>query len=69
VRIFTLMGSSMRHHAAPRVHYQEILAFGREFGERQGVAESLEEFGCVMFASGRLGQAARLWGEAVRPGR
>ena len=40
MRIFTLMGSSMRHHATTRMLYQESLAFGREFGERQGVAET-----------------------------
>jgi len=44
------MSSSIRHHAGTRAHYQESLAFGREFGERQGVAESLEEFAYVMFA-------------------
>jgi hypothetical protein len=35
------MGSSMRHHAATRVLYQESLTFGREFVGRQGVAEPL----------------------------
>ena len=47
VRIFTLMDSSMRLHEATRVLFQKSLAFGREFGERQGVAESLEEFAYV----------------------
>ena len=59
----------MRPQAATRVLSQEILAFGLEFADRQGAAEPLEDIAGVMLASGRPGQAARLWAEAVRLGR